>query len=148
MHHFEYVVTTKASPALAWKIYSDFKMWPSFANIYGEVRWSEGRPWEVGSRLEIEVVHPVKTTIDHLIIACEPQRELGWIDRGMGITIGQWVEFEPLPDGSTRVTTWGDVAPSETLIEGRTVAQLVDSFTKTWYENFRATCDEFSAVLV
>jgi len=148
MHHFEYVVTTKASPALAWKVYSDWKMWPKFANVYGEVEWSEGRPWEVGSRLDIEVLQPVRTVIDHLIILCDPRRELGWIDRAMGVTLGQWVEFEALPGGGTRVTTWGDVAPGDAVINGRTVAQLVDSFTRTWYENFRATCDDFSAVLV
>jgi len=148
MHHFEYVVTTKASPALAWKVYSDWKMWPKFANVYGEVEWSEGRPWEVGSRLDIKVLQPVRTVIDHLIILCDPRRELGWIDRAMGVTLGQWVEFEALPGGGTRVTTWGDVAPGDAVINGRTVAQLVDSFTRTWYENFRATCDDFSAVLV
>ena len=148
MHHFEYVVTTKASPALAWKVYSDWKMWPKFANVYGEVEWSEGRPWEVGSRLDIKVLQPVRTVIDHLIILCDPRRELGWIDRAMGVTLGQWAEFEALPGGGTRVTTWGDVAPGDAVINGRTVAQLVDSFTRTWYENFRATCDDFSAVLV
>lgn len=148
MHHFEYVVTTKASPALAWKIYSDCKMWPNFANIYGDMKWSEGRPWEVGSRMDIEVVRPVSTVIDHLIIACEPQRELGWIDRALGVTIGQWVEFEALESGGTRVTTWGDVAPATTMIGGKPVSHLVDVFTETWYENYRSTCDEFSAVFV
>jgi hypothetical protein len=148
MHHFEYTITTKASPQLAWKLYSDCKMWPNFADIYGDVKWSEGRPWEVGSRLEIEVVRPVKTVIDHLIISCEPQRELGWIDRALGVTMGQWVEFEALPSGGTRVTTWGDVAPAATMIAGRPVGHLVDVFIETWYENFRTACDEFSAVLV
>jgi hypothetical protein len=148
MHHFEYVVTTKASPRIAWKIYSDHKMWPNFANVYGDLKWSEGRPWEVGSRLTIEVVRPVNTVIDHLIIACDPMRELGWIDRALGVTIGQWVEFEALPTGGTRVATWGDIAPADTIVAGKRVANLVDSFTQTWYENYRSTCDEFSAVLV
>jgi hypothetical protein len=148
MHHFEYTITTKASPALAWKIYSDWKMWPNFANIYGNVSWSEGRPWEVGSRLAIEVVQPVKTVIDHLIISCDPARELGWIDRALGITMGQWVEFEPLGADGTRIRTWGDVAPANTVIAGRTVARLVDVFTETWYENFRAACDQVCHSLV
>ena len=148
MHRFDYTITTKASPALAWKLYSDHKMWPNFASVYGDVKWSEGRPWEVGSRLEIQILRPIKAVIDHLIISCEPEHELGWIDRALGVTIGQWVEFEPLRSGGTRVYTWGDVAPADTLIGGQSVSRLVHSFTETWYENFRNACDEFSAVLV
>jgi hypothetical protein len=140
MHHFQYCVTTKASPSLAWEIYTDWKMWPTFANIYGDLKW-EGRPWEVGSRLEIAVVRPVKTVIDHLIICCEPASELGWIDRALGITIGQWVKFESQPDGGTRVHTWGDISPCNRMFVGRTVERLVQVFTETWYENFRIACN-------
>ncbi|MGB0035707.1 MAG: SRPBCC family protein [Candidatus Acidiferrales bacterium] len=140
MHRFQYSVTTKASPSLAWDIYSNCDMWRKFADIYGTLNW-EGRPWEVGSRLEIECVRPVKTVIDHLIICCEPPRELGWIDRALGVTISQWVEFELQPGGGTRVRTWGEISPPGKMIVGRTVEQLVQSFTETWYENFRIACD-------
>jgi hypothetical protein len=140
MHHFQYGVTTKANPSLAWDIYTDWRNWPAFANIYGGLNW-EGLPWEVGSKLEIEVVRPVKTVIDHLIICCEPARELGWIDRALGITIGQWVTFEPLSEGGTRVQTWGDISPCDRMFTGRTVEHLVRVFTQTWYENFRIACD-------
>lgn len=140
MHHFQYSITTKANPSLAWEIYTNLQNWPAFANIYGELKW-DGRPWEVGSRLEIEIVRPVKTVIDHLIICCEPTLELGWIDRAADVTIGQWVKFEPQPDGGTRVHTWGDVSPSGKMIVGRSVEHLVRVFTATWYENFRMACD-------
>jgi hypothetical protein len=142
MYRFQYSVTTKACPRRAWAVFSDWTKWNSFANIYGEVKWLEGEPWNVGSRMEIEVLRPVEVVIDHLIICCEPGREIGWIDRALGITIAQWVEFEKQGADRTRINTWGEISPSGAKVGGRTVEQLVSTFIETWYENFRLACDE------
>jgi len=147
MHHFEYAVVTKAGPDLAWKLYTDWSQWRNFANIYGDFKWSEGQPWAVGSRLDVEILRPVKAVIDHLIIIYEEGREMAWIDRALGVTICQRVEFEPLPSGGTRIRTWGDVSPSDILIVGKPVSRLVDTFMETWYENFRNACDQAARVL-
>jgi hypothetical protein len=77
MFRFEYRVTTNASRRLAWEIFSDWRRWNEFANIYGQMSWSEGRPWEAGSRLEIEVLEPVKTVVSHVTTNCQPARKLG-----------------------------------------------------------------------
>ena len=113
MYAFQYTVKTMASPAQAWDVFSNSKMWPRFANIYGDIAWTEGRPWEVGSRMRIEILKPVRSTIDHLIICCDPARELGWIDRCAGVTMSQWVEFTALPSGGTKIHTWGDLSSPE-----------------------------------
>ena len=78
-HLFQYTVITKASPEVAWSIFSDWTRWPSFANVYGNLRWHEGRPWQVGSRLFIEILRPVETVIEHVIITCTPRKQIGWI---------------------------------------------------------------------
>jgi len=142
MFRFQYQVVTKASAQDAWDIFSDWSKWKNFANIYGGLQWTEGAPWRIGSRMEIEVLRPVEVVIDHLIICCEPAREVGWVDRALGITIGQWVEFEKQGELETRITTWGEIAPSGATVGGRKVEQLVSSFIETWYENFRQACDQ------
>jgi hypothetical protein len=144
MHHFHYTVRTKATPALAWVVYSNWNLWPKFASIYGELAWSEGNPWEVGSRMTIEILRPVQAVVDHLIICCEPARELGWIDRALGLTMSQWVEFEGQPSGGTRVHTWGELSSSDLKVGGCTPAELLAVFTETWYENYRIACDELA----
>lgn len=147
MFQFQYTVRTIASPAQAWEVYSNWNLWSRFASVYGEIQWSEGRPWEVGSRMEIEVLRPVNTVVDHLIICCEPAKELGWIDRAMGLTMSQWVEFTPLPSGGTRIHTWGDVTSPETVVGVKTAKDLIVVFTETWYENYRMACDEMAESL-
>jgi hypothetical protein len=144
MHRFNYTVRTKASPAAAWQLYSNWNLWRNFANIYGEVNWAEGRPWDVGSKMEIEILRPTKATVSRLIICFDPVRELGWIDRALGMTLGQWVEFEAHAGGGARVHTWGELVPSGLMFGKRTAEELLAEFTETWHENYRRACDEFA----
>ena len=144
MSHFQYSITTKACRSLAWKTFSDWHRWNQFANIYGDVQWREGSPWEPGSRMEIEVLHPVSATIHHVITECVPARRVGWSDHALGIVMCQKVTFEEHAPGETRVQTWGEIFHSGVTIAGHTIEQLVASFIETWYENFRATCDQLA----
>jgi hypothetical protein len=143
MFRFQYSVTTKASREAAWGIFSNWRRWNEFANIYGDVEWREGAPWEAGSRLDIEVLKPVKTVVSHVITNCQPAHKVGWIDHSLGVVLAQWVNFEQAR-GGTRVHTWGDIVHSGVAIAGRTVEQVVTSFTETWYENFRSACDRLA----
>jgi hypothetical protein len=141
MYQFRYSVTTKADRSRAWEIYTDPENWRSFANIYGSMKWTKGEPWQAGSKLEIQILRPVEVVIEHTIVVCNPGKMIGWIDRALGITISQWVNFEEGPHG-THVRTQGEIFSHGMKIGGRSVEELVEGFTETWYENFRATCDQ------
>jgi hypothetical protein len=143
MYRFQYSITTKADRALTWEIYRNWTLWNSFANIYGDLHWRDGKPWDVGSRLQIEILKPIHCVIDHAITENEAENRLGWEDTAQGITIRQWVVFHELSSGDTRVHTWGEVFPANLKIAGKPVSSLVSSFTETWYENFRFFCDQF-----
>ena len=93
---------------------------------------------------EIEILRPVHTIIDHVITSCVPAKRLGWIDHAMGVAMAQWLTFEAHKTGGTRIHTWGDLVHSNVTIEGRSVEQLLTSFTETWYENLRRACDKLS----
>jgi hypothetical protein len=144
MFSFKYGVITKACPALAWEVFSDWRRWNNFANVYGELRWREGHPWQPGSRMEIEVLRPVNVVIDHVITNCVPAQKVGWIDHALGVAMAQWVTFDDLGAKGTRVHTWGDIVHSGVTVAGRRVEQLMFSFTETWYENFRKACDHLA----
>jgi len=143
MLRFQYSITTKASPKLAWKVFSNWRSWNQFANVYGDLRWREGKPWEAGSRMEIQLLHPVNVVIDHVITSCTPGERVGWIDHAIGVAMGQWLTFEETTDG-TRVRTWGDIVHSGVTISGRKVEHLITAFTEMWYENFRMACDRLA----
>jgi hypothetical protein len=144
MFRFQYCVNTKASRKLAWEIFSDWRRWNEFADIYGQMSWREGRPWEAGSRLEIEVREPVKTVVSHVITNCQPGHKVGWIDHALGVVLAQWVSFEEHAGKGTRVHTWGDIVHAGVQIAGQTAEQVITSFSETWYENFQSACDRLA----
>jgi hypothetical protein len=137
----EYAAVTRANRNLAWKLFSDFRRWRRFSDFYGEIRWISGVPWKVGSRLRIELVRPVRTTVDHVIIACSPGEHVGWIDHALHNTMEQWVVFEPRVGGGTRVHTWAEVVGPTTTVGGRPVREVVKSFIELWYSRFCRECD-------
>ena len=144
MFRFQYSVTTQAESRLCWDIFSDCRRWNTFADIYGAIQWTEGLPWEPGSRLEIEVRRPFATRIEHVITSCVPAKRVGWIDHAMGAAVAQWVTFEGLAQGGCRIHTWGDLVHAGRPIAGRNPEDLITGFTKVWYENFRIFCDQIA----
>lgn len=144
---FSYEVSVTASPKLAWEIFSNWRRWHTFANVYGRLEWTKGEPWHVGSRLSIEVVRPVHVTIDHVITHCDPGEKVGWIDHAMGIAIDQWVVFEPKGNGGTRVRTSGEIVGKETsLPDGESLEKFVTQFTRQWYEAYREVCNQLGPI--
>jgi hypothetical protein len=138
---FGYSIITKAAPHVAWSVFTDHARWPTYSDIYGDIRWVEGGPWQVGSRMLIEVLRPVQVHVHHRITACIPPHRVGWIDHALGTTIEQWAYFEPLPDGGTQVRTWAEFTGMARVIGGRPLRQILLDFTASWYERFRADCD-------
>lgn len=141
MVRVEYAAFTHADPVLAWQIFSDYRQWRKFSDFYGDIRWIAGEPWAVGSRLRIDLVRPVKTTVDHVITVCRPCECVAWIDHALGDTMEQWVVFEPHPDGGTRVHTWAELAGPTSEVAGRPVRELLKEFIELWYERFCRECD-------
>ncbi len=151
MLRVEYTATTRADHAMAWKLFSDFRLWRKFSDFYGDIRWIAGTPWSVGSRLRIDLVRPVQTTVDHVITVCRPGECVAWIDHALGDTMEQWVVFEPQPGGGTSVHTWAEVAGPTTEVGGVPVHEVLKTFIEAWYDRFCRECDrtcesEFSVV--
>ena len=63
----ENVIFTKADCAMAWKTFSDLKLWPSFADLYDSIRW-QGSPWTPGSRLRLEIREPFQAVVDRVMM--------------------------------------------------------------------------------
>jgi hypothetical protein len=144
MNRFQYCVLTKASRATAWALYLDWQKWRAYTEILGEMKWIRGEPWTIGSELEIELLRPFRATVQHSITLFQALREIAWIDRALGITISQWLNFEDRAQGGTQIYTEGDISPSGAVIKGTSVDRLIRAFTETWFENFRMACDKLA----
>src|SRR5438034_9968375 len=101
----DHIVFTKARCELAWRVFSNWKNWSSFSDIYdSEIEW-KGTPWTPGSRLYFEIVRPVRAKVDRVITVCTPPRCVAWITHVHGYTMEQWLLFDPYVGGGTKVST-------------------------------------------
>lgn len=142
---FSYEVLVRATPKLAWEVFSNWRRWHTFSNVYGRIEWVKGDPWQVGSRMNIEILQPIRTVIDHVITHCEPGEKVGWIDHAMGIAIDQWVTFESKNGSGTRVKTVGEIVGADvTLSNGLTLERFVNDFTRHWYDAFAEVCNQLA----
>lgn len=71
--------------------------------IYEEAVWTEGAPWQVGSRLRYLLVQPVRATISAVVTAISPPRSVDLINHALGVTAEQHVSFGPDLKGGTRI---------------------------------------------
>jgi len=141
MVRVEHSVATSADIDLTWKIFTNIFLWRRFADVYGAIEWSTGSPWQVGSRLKIEIIRPLKTTVDHVITICTPPKCIAWIDHAIGNTMEQWVQFEAKQGGGTLVRTWADLTGSTKVVAGSPVGEVLKSFVASWYDRFCEECD-------
>jgi hypothetical protein len=144
MEYLEYTVFTLASPSLAWNLFCDHRFWPRFSNIYGDIHWAKGKPWKPGSRMKIEILQPVKATVDHVITICSPPEQVAWIDHALGNTMEQWVTFEARSDGRTRVHTWAEITGFAPMFAASNYSDFVRAFMQQWYDSFCAACDQLA----
>jgi len=141
LNYISYAVETRANPDMAWDVFADWKNWRKFSDHYGELEWTQGEPWQKGSRLRIEMRHPVHFHVDHVVTVCVPGKRVAWIDHALGTTLEQWVYFEPLNAGGTRVRTWAEFTGIAHLVAGQPVRKLLSQFTQIWYERYSLECD-------
>jgi hypothetical protein len=141
----EYSVVTKASPEQVWGLFCDRSSWSLIANTYENIRWIQGEPWQVGSRLAFDLLRPFRVSVEQVIIASEPPHKLGWIDHALGVTVEQWLRMEELPEGGTRLSVWAETAGVVTVLFGHKVETLLRDFTVDWYDRFREECDRRAA---
>jgi hypothetical protein len=140
----EYTVSTRADRELAWKVFSDFRHWHSFSDIYGDISWLENKPWTPGSHLRIELLRPERTVLDHVITVCSPPNLVAWIDHAHSNTMEQWVNFKPLLNGGTEIHTWADLMGPTSTIGGRDVRDVVSDFIRNWYDRFSEKCNQLA----
>ena len=136
----ESMVLTHANCTLAWKIFSDWHLWPKFSQVYGNpIEW-HGPPWESGSRMIIDIVRPVPAKVDRVITVCTPPRCVAWINHVHGYTMEQWVVFDPHASGA-KVTTWIELTGPALCGEKHDMKKLMKTFIDEWFQNFSAECD-------
>jgi hypothetical protein len=119
----EYSVTVPVSVDVAFQSFQNLDRLLN-RGIYEEAVWTEGAPWQVGSRVRFLMVQPLRTTISCLVAEISPPRSIALISHALGITAEQHVSFGPDLKGGTRIRTILNLV-------GKTTALLESELEKT-----------------
>lgn len=136
----EYIIFTLADCAIAWRTFSDLKLWPTFSDLYDSIRW-QGSPWTPGSRLHLEIREPFQVVVDRVLTICVPPHRVAWISHVRGYTMEQWVTFDPYLGGGTRVSTWIEITGANLWAEEGKDIKVLKTLLASWFDNFIAECD-------
>ena len=99
----EYSVTAPASPEQLWEAFCDLSRLLG-RGVYSEAVFTEGQPWEEGSRIRYVVEQPLRATVSAVVTLCEPAVKVGLLNHALGITAQQQVTFTRIKPDATQVT--------------------------------------------
>ena len=123
----EYSVTANATPEELWESFCDLTRLLG-RGIYSEAIWTEGQPWQIGSRLRYVVTYPVEATVSAVVTLSEPPSKVGLLNHALGITAQQLVTFTRIGKDTTRVVMIMDAVGEATVAID--VPEAVRFFTK------------------
>ena len=98
--------------------------------IFAEAVWTDGAPWQAGSRLRYTLVKPVRASITAVVTAISPPRAIGILNHALGITAEQHVSFGPDLKGGTRIRMTMTLVGKSTELSESEVKQAVTFITR------------------
>jgi hypothetical protein len=140
----EYSVVVPASVEMAFRAFCDLDRL-LHRGIYDEVSWTEGKPWQVGSRIRYVVSKPVQATISAVVTTCEPPRFVTLLNHALGITTEQQVTFASLPGAGTSVRMTMDFVGKSPDLSGDAVQQAIAFYTRDALDTMAALCEQWKS---
>jgi len=135
----EYSVTVPVPVDAAFQAFQDLERL-LHRGIYDEVLWTEGTPWQVGSRLRYVVVRPIRATVSAVVTSINPPHSISLLDHGLGITAEQNVYFDPDLKRGTRVRMTMDCVGKSSELSESAVHEAVTFITKDALDTMAVLC--------
>jgi len=143
MQSFDFQVVLNCPLSTVFAIYVDIDRWCN-RNLFGEIRWVQGRPWEPGSRLRIEVVKPIRTSVDQVVQRFEVNESVSYLSHVLGITCETRVTFIPVSAQQTAINVGMQLVGTVTRALGFAIEPVIAKSTKGFFEELRKECEAAS----
>ena len=140
MQSFDFQIVVNCPLEKVFSIYQDVEWW-SNRNMFGEIRWVQGSPWEVGSRLRIETRHPIRSTIDQVVTAFERKQRVSYISHVMGITCETRVTFIAVSAERTAVNVGMQLVGTLSRALGFAIEPAIEKATREFFADLQKECE-------
>lgn len=140
MQSFDFQVVFHCPRETVFSIYSDVDRWRN-RNLFGDIRWVQGKPWEEGSRLSIETRIPIRSTIDQVVQHCAPNESVSYISHVLGITCETHVMFTAVSARETAIHVRMNLVGKTSRSLGFALVPAITKATKGFFEELRKECE-------
>jgi hypothetical protein len=121
-------------------VYTDIERWQN-RNIFGEIRWVQGKPWEEGSRLRIETLTPVKTSIDQVVQHFTPGESVSYLSHVLGLTCETRVTFLAVSPQRTLIRVSMQMIGTVSRSFGFAIEPVIARSTRGFFEELAKECE-------
>lgn len=147
MQSFEFEIVLNCPLALVFPIYTDIERWCN-RNVFGEIRWVKGRPWEEGSRLRIETRVPIRSTVDQVVQHFSPNESVSYLSHVFGINCETRVTFRKVSEEQTAIHVAMQLVGKLSQALGFAIEPAIENATKTLFQDLRRECEAASAASI
>jgi len=140
MQSFEFQIELKCPLEKVFAIYVDVDRWQN-RNLFGEIRWVQGKPWEEGSRLRIETRVPIRSTIDQVVQHFEPNHSVVYLSHVFGITCETRVNFTAISEDQTEINVGMQLVGMTARSLGFALEPAIAKATRGFFEELRRECE-------
>jgi hypothetical protein len=105
------------------------------------VRWTQGNPWEVDSRVRIEPEDAYGVIVDQVLLHYEPDRRVDFISHFGGITMQSQVRFRALSDNLTEIESQLEFIGTFSRIASFAVGSAIEYGAKRFYQDLKQECE-------
>lgn len=113
--------------------------------IYEEAVWTEGPPWQVGSRVRYTITQPVPTTVAAVVTAISAPRSVHLLNHALGVTAEQHVSFGPDLHGGTRIRMTMTLVGKSTELSDAELLRAIEFVTHDALDSVAVLCRGNSA---
>jgi hypothetical protein len=113
--------------------------------IFSEAVWTDGAPWQAGSRLRYVLAKPLPATISAVLIEINPPRAVTILNHALGITAEQHVTFSPDMKGGTRIRMTMTLVGKSPDLSDAEVKEVATFITREALDSVVAECRRKSA---
>jgi hypothetical protein len=140
MQSFEFQIVFDCPLETVFAIYMDTDRWCN-RSLFGDIRWVQGKPWEVGSRLRIETRSPIRSTVDQVLQRFERNESVCYISHVLGMTCETRVTFTRILLQRTALNVSMELVGRASRVLGFALEPAIAKATKGFFEELRKECE-------
>jgi hypothetical protein len=140
MQSFSFHVVVNCPLETVFAVYTDIERW-RHRNLFGEIRWVKGNPWEEGSRLRIETTVPLRTTVDQVVQHFIPNQKVSYLSHVLGLTCETRITFIKVSEQQTAISVAMELVGKVTRSLGFALEPMIFKATKGFFDEFCKDCE-------